>query len=537
MRLAWLLGFIMKPLYFLFLVLTPLIVLDRCTSEASNKLILPMVRQAHHERNQPLAVRLGPVEELVQDFLSDHLATRAKHVKIILGNIQPKVDAGSSAAVSKRLPMKLSSSIAQVQPQMPSQAVMDQPSSATSLSVGQRVVNSGKTFPRLLGMNIGAKNYQDVAYQKALARLDVVVLGFYKGWTSRGAIINSVVKSLKVLNPNILVGQYTILSEAYEKDGKHIPEYDKAFKLDRENWWLRKADGSKVQWTTEYQAWQTNISDWTQPDFNGDRYPEWLAKRDYQAYFHDAPDIDIWYFDGVTIRSQIGRADWNRDEEDDSADAAPIAAAYRRGHAAEWNAARQLAPNMLLMGNISVAHNLGEPEYRGKLNGAFMEGMMGHLWSIEKWAGWGKMMDLYHSVFPNLAAPAMVGFNVSGRPDDYRFFRYAYTSCLMDDGYFSFTDEMVGASSVPWFDEYDIQLGHAIESPQTRPWQKGVYRRVFERGMVLLNPGVHPVTVNVGSGYKRFAGKQDAETNSGTLAGLITIPPRDGIVLVKKLPG
>jgi hypothetical protein len=391
-----------------------------------------------------------------------------------------------------------------------------------------------KDFPRLLGMNIGAKNYQDINYQQALARLDVVILGFYKGWTANGATINSVVRSLKLFNPDILIGQYTILSEAYEKDGKHLPEYDKAFKLDRENWWLRKADGSKVQWTDRYLTWQTNISDWTQPDFNGDRYPEWLAQRDYQAYFRDAPDIGIWYFDNVTIRPQVGRADWNRDGQDDNADAAPIAAAYRRGHAAEWNAANQLAPNMLRMGNISVAHDLGSPEYRGKLNGAFMEGMMGYVWSIEKWAGWGKMMALYHGVFPNLAAPAMVGFNVSGKLDDYRFFRYAYTSCLMDDGYFSYTDEKAGYSSVPWFDEYDVQLGHAIDAPQTAPWQNGVYRRVFEHGMVLLNPGVHEASVNIGTGYKRFTGKQDAGVNSGASAVQITIPPRDGIVLVKQ---
>ncbi len=386
-------------------------------------------------------------------------------------------------------------------------------------------------------MNIGAKNYQDASYQKTLARLDVVILGFYKGWAAGGATIDSVVKSLKVLHPDILVGQYTILSEAYEKDGKHLPDYDKVFKLDRENWWLRKADGGKVQWTDKYLAWQTNISDWTQPDFNGDRYPEWLAKRDYQAYFHNAPAIDIWYFDNVGKRPEVKLSDWKRNGRDDDHDAAPIAAAYRRGHAAEWNEAHQLAPNMLLMGNISVGHDLSEPEYRGKLNGAFMEGMMGYSWSIEKWAGWDKMMALYHSVFPNLAPPAIVGFNVSGKPDDYRFFRYAYASCLMDDGYFSFTDERVGYSSVPWFDEYDINLGHAIDAPQIAPWQNGVYRRVFERGMVLLNPGAHAVSVNMGARYKRFTGMQDADVNSGASAEHITIPPRDGIVLVKQNPG
>src|SRR5882672_9079243 len=37
------------------------------------------------------------------------------------------------------------------------------------------------TFPRLMGMNIGVKNYESAAYQAAMARLDVVILGFYRG--------------------------------------------------------------------------------------------------------------------------------------------------------------------------------------------------------------------------------------------------------------------------------------------------------------------------------------------------------------------
>src|SRR6195256_284753 len=59
------------------------------------------------------------------------------------------------------------------------------------------------TFPRLMGLNIGAKNYQDVDYQKELARMDVVILGFYRGWQPAGyaptatLAMRRVVKALK----------------------------------------------------------------------------------------------------------------------------------------------------------------------------------------------------------------------------------------------------------------------------------------------------------------------------------------------------
>jgi hypothetical protein len=60
------------------------------------------------------------------------------------------------------------------------------------LGTGSRVAEGGgavtgsATFPRLMGMNIGAKNYDDADYQKELSRLDVVILGFYKGWRPSG---------------------------------------------------------------------------------------------------------------------------------------------------------------------------------------------------------------------------------------------------------------------------------------------------------------------------------------------------------------
>ena len=61
----------------------------------------------------------------------------------------------------------------------------------------------------LLGMNIGAKNYDDAAYQAEMARLDVVILGFYPGWRgdSNGSVIRGAVQQLKARNPALQVGQ------------------------------------------------------------------------------------------------------------------------------------------------------------------------------------------------------------------------------------------------------------------------------------------------------------------------------------------
>lgn len=143
------------------------------------------------------------------------------------------------------------------------------------------------------------------------------------------------------------------------------------------------------------------------------------------------------------------------------------------------------------------------------------------------------MMARYRAVLRNTRPPNIVGFNVHGSPTDYRFFRYAYTSCLLDDGYFSFTDKSREYSSVPWFDEYDYKLGKAISEPPAAAWSNGVWRRDFQYGIALVNPTNTARTVTVEPGLRRLAGGQDPAVNDGSAAGRLTLGPKDGIVLRK----
>ena len=83
------------------------------------------------------------------------------------------------------------------------------------------------------------------------------------------------------------------------------------------------------------------------------------------------------------------------------------------------------------------------------------------------------------------------------------------------------------------FDEYDVRLGKALDPPQTDAWSNGVYRRRYERAMVLVNPDVTPRTVAPGPGWRRFKGQQAPTVNSGQAAEEVTLAPRDAIVLVK----
>ena len=389
-----------------------------------------------------------------------------------------------------------------------------------------------RSFPRVMGMNIGAKNYDDPKYLDALSRPDAVILGFYPGWRGKDgkASMENVVQAIKQRNPGSLIGQYTILSETQDSKDRTSADIDRGKKLDQQDWWLLNAKGKRVQWTDKYNAFEANITEWTKPDENGLRYPEWLARRDYSIYFRQIQGFEIWYFDNALSEPAVKTADWNRDGKNDASNDPEIARAHRIGHVAEWRQAHELRPDMFLMGN---SNDLSSSEFSGKLQGAFLEGLIGLSWSIERWQGWEKMMLRYHSAITHTTQPHLVGFNVWGRDDDYRQMRYGLASCLLDDGYFSYTDPKMGYSSVPWFDEFSLDLGSPVDSSQTEPWKQGVYRRVFQKGMVLVNPGLFSKTIRIEQGYRHFDGTQAREVNNGKPVADITIPPKDGIILIR----
>jgi hypothetical protein len=366
-------------------------------------------------------------------------------------------------------------------------------------------------FPRLMGMNIGAKHYDDALYQESLARLDAVVLGFYRGWNPHGYAatpadaMRKVVQALKARNPRLLVGQYTVLNEAND-DARDAATADLRAKLHKEGWWLRNAAGRRVQWTSRYANWDINFTPWAKPDALGRRWPEWLAERNHAAYFSDVPEFDLVFLDNVLNALRV-RGDWDGDGANDDPKDAKVLAAHFAGHAAHWRRLRELLPGKLLLGNVD--HDLANPGWRGALEGAFLEGLMGERWSIETWGGWEAMMRRYRAVLANTRSPHLVGFNVHGDPQDLRFFRYAYASCLLGDGYFSFTDKSKGYSSVPWFEDYEIDLGKALSPPPQAPWRDGVWRRDFERGAALVNPTRSARTVELEPGRLRRLGARE----------------------------
>ena len=388
-------------------------------------------------------------------------------------------------------------------------------------------------YPRIMGMNIARPAYYDTPeYQKALSKPDIIILGFWEGWGKNKKYTSEreVIRNLKKMNPKLLVGQYTILNEWKDLNEPTNTRPELSKKLDVENWWLRDEKGDRVRWTDKYRAWDINITAWTKPDNNGERYPEWLAKKDYETFFRPVPEFDIWYFDNALSRPAVKKADWDGNGEDDSRDDLRVAIAYRQGNAAHWETAIRLHPKVLFIGN---SDDVSSREYSMKLQGVFMEAVIGAPWSMERWKGWKAVMERYRLAIKHTKTPHIVCFNVRGKKDDYRRMRYGLASCLMDNGYFCYTDVELGYGSVCWFDEYDIELGAPLDIPPLKPWRNGVYLRRFEHGIVLVNPSMISKTVIIPSGFRHFWGKQAPKVNNGAEINTITLSSKDGIILVK----
>jgi hypothetical protein len=76
-----------------------------------------------------------------------------------------------------------------------------------------------------------------------------------------------------------------------------------------------------------------------------------------------------------------------------------------------------------------------------------------------------------------------------------------------------------------WFD--DIEVREAVPE---------VWRRDYENGIALVNAEATPQTVSLGGNFRKIKGTQDPTVNDGSRVTAVTIPPKDGIVLLREVP-
>lgn len=396
-------------------------------------------------------------------------------------------------------------------------------------------------FPRVGGINIGAPfNYNDTAYQAALARQNLTVLGMYPGLAPGGQSMQSIVAAIKAQNPAALVFLYVNANELNYQTG---PSAWSAYqnKLDAMKWWLYTDGSMSTKAPSAFGAGYHTINStpFTPKDANGDDAIDWITRYYVSNYYVPNPAVDGFFMDNTFWQTSVS-GDWQRNGQVEPAGNAQASQWLRQGYARYYGLARSLLPNgKFQIGNVTT---WGDPnavltEYQGLVNGGVLEGFIGKSWSVETWGGWANMMARYQRIMGALTEPKLGIFNQWGDPHDYQAFRYGFASCLMDDGYYSFTDSSAGYHGVVWFDELSVNLGQASAVPTTAAWQNGVWRRDFDNGIALVNPkGNGPRTVTLEADFVKVKGVQDPATNSGQTVRTVTLQDRDGIILLRPNP-
>lgn len=426
---------------------------------------------------------------------------------------------------------------------------------ATVLCTSAQAITLKQAFPRLGGYRIGKpQDYDHPAYQKQIAKYDILILDFYPGWRGGNATkMAAVVDAIRALNPNIIIVDYHNYIDMHDT-GKAWHAY--RAKLNASNWWLRTSGLTGPRILSAYGKktggpyYMTNYSDFVAPDAQGKRWNTWVANRIYLDGLAKAPNLDGTFTDNMNVSPRaVSNGDWNLDGVPDPTSSDITKKWHAAGMMKVVDELSRLAPGKLNMANVASwgKHAGLHTGWDGKLDGGLLEGAIGETWSPEGqkrnwgvniWGSWQTMMSWYRTVLSKMNGNKLVILQQHGDSANYQSMRYGLASTLMDDGYYDFKDR--NNHTVHWFDEYDLAgtgttgwLGTAIDPPQTRAWQKGVYRRRFRNGVVLINPRGNGVqTVTIEPGYRRIKGIQDAVTNNGQPVAKLTLQDRDGVLLV-----
>ena len=336
-------------------------------------------------------------------------------------------------------------------------------------------------FPRIAGVQYGGPfDYNDSTYQAEMAKQSITLLNYWPGMTAGGESIQSVVQAIKSANPNAMVFLYTDMDEQFT-DPTGSADASLRTEIDNMKWWLYSDTTFSSPVPSFYgDGGDTiNATPYTPKDSNGEDAVDWISNWFVSNYYGQVPNIDGLFMDNVFLEPRVA-GDWYRDgqvlQPSDSQAQAAVQAGYERW----FQLVRQLMPGKYQLGNVATWYQPGQPNvpsgYQGMVDGGLMEGLIGQSWSTESWAGWQAMENQYYSIMSSMNSPKLAIFNQQGSPTDYQSMRYGLASCLMNDGYYSFTNSANGYTGVVWFDEYNANLGTATTAPPTGAWQNGVWR-------------------------------------------------------------
>lgn len=404
---------------------------------------------------------------------------------------------------------------------------------AVPFGLGQAVILKS-TFPRLSNYFLSWELSDEQAAE--LAKWDLVILDMEHQVKNKEKILK-----MRELNPKIIILAY-IATQEIRSDAMQLSQYiplrAELYQGIQSNWWLKRPDGQKVTWWPSTEM--LNVAD-VAPKVNSQNWGDFFSNFVTEKVLAS----DLWdgiFFDN-TWNGLTGMVGDNLDIDGDGAveTKSEIEAAYRRGMASVFDKIRAAGPQYILMGN--------DGDIFTELNGMQLE-------NFPYARGWSKMLKDYVAFQGAGFPPAFSAFNANtaniGGRDDYQKARYGLTSALLSDGFYSFDLGDQNHGQTWWYDEYNVFMGEPAgqpflvknRGPETSSGQpaslidfnqRGLWRRDFKDGLVLVNSGNIAETIDLAGEYEKLRGTQDPGVNDGLIVSSVTVQPQDGLILLRPL--
>lgn len=407
-------------------------------------------------------------------------------------------------------------------------------------------------FPHLGAVLVGGNvDFVNVAH---IADVGMALFTDYPGYNFGGKTFPQQVTAVKALNPNIkILPQRNIMEQPSSFSSPSEAHYAEYLAVNNNNWWLRTTYPSGSVVVDTYGANAVNIATTTLQKASdafapaGSTYRQWQAAWTVTFTTAIAPNLDGVHMDNWFYQPR-NSGDYLQNGASQSASS--IAQNWRNAYADYAAQLRKaMGPNYMVTGNVADWRSGAIQGYNQVLNGGLIEGAIGQSWSPET-SSWATLMTTYSTDMNAMApfnggGPYLILQQQGSTLTDYQGMRYGLTSCLLDNGYYSYSYVPVGGVDIPWFDELGVNLGQATAGPNNpangtysngglKVWQNGVWRRDFANGIALVNPkGNGPQTVTLETTYKHFSGTQDPSVNNGQSVTSVTLNDRDGVILLR----
>jgi len=331
---------------------------------------------------------------------------------------------------------------------------------------------------------------------------------------------------LRKLNPHIIILAYVPTkswNDVYWTDALHA----KLRAGIQDAWWLRDSKGQSISvWSGTRML--NAISGWSEwlPQYVHD---DVMSSGAWDGVFYDEFSANISWVNG-------GDLDTNNDGIRD--DATLVDVGWKRSMTNMLKKTRELlGPDAVIVTNGDSTPDL-QPYVNGRMFESFPT-------PWEAGGTWRGVMANYLNLHRQVGYPPvfMINSNAGNKdnPADYRAMRYGLTSTLMGDGFFCFDYGEQDHGQLWYYDEYDARLGKPLNKPinvlnlANRNIVAGVWRRDFQNGVVLVNSTSEPRTVNFGQELEHLHGSQAPDVNDGSVTQSVTLPPNDGVILLKRV--